>query len=371
MIGILRGFPTACGHYPSYATGVAGSADRRQLLTGAAALGMSMVLATGASVAQPQQKLIDTHHHFFPPEYTKAQLDWDDHHRIPHFTSLMEWSRVRTVEAMDKNGITTAMLSVASTPGVWFDTAPEVAARMVRICNDYAADMMRDYPGRCGFFATLSMLDINTTLKEIDHALDTLKADGIGLQTNYGDKWLGAAVYKPVFEELNRRKATVFVHPLVANCCRNLSVGAFPAVIEVPHDTTRTIVSLLLSGGFVRWRDIRWLFSHGGGTLPMLAGRISVLYEDMFKRKGDANPAPDGIEAEFRRLHYDTASVINPAAMTALMKLVPTSQITYGTDYPFVPLDPVAMLHGLGLSADEVVAISSGNVIRLVPRLRA
>jgi predicted TIM-barrel fold metal-dependent hydrolase len=349
-----------------------GGASRRQLLAGAVALGTASMLPYGASQGQPARpKLIDTHHHFFPPEYTKAQLDWDDQRKIPHFASLMAWTRARTVEAMDENGITTAMLSVASTPGVWFDAGPEAAARMVRICNDYAADMMRDYSGRFGLFATLSMLDTDTTLKEIEYVLDTLKADGVGLQTNYGDKWLGDAAYKPIFDELNRRKTVVFVHPLVANCCRNLSVGAFPAVIEVPHDTTRAIVSLLLSGAFARWRDISWLFSHGGGTLPMMAGRISVLYEEMFKTKGAANPAPDGIEAEFRRLHYDTAIVTHPAAMAALMKLVPTSQITYGTDYPFVPLDPIAKLHGFGLSATEMQDISSGNAIRLVPRLRA
>jgi hypothetical protein len=92
------------------------------------------------------------------------------------------------------------------------------------------------------------MLDIDATLKEIEYALDTLKADGVGLQSNYGDKWLGNATYKPIWDELNRRKAVVYVHPLVAACCGNLSVGTFPAVIEVPHDTTRTITSLLLSG---------------------------------------------------------------------------------------------------------------------------
>ena len=108
--------------------------------------------------------------------------------------------------------------------------------------------MVRDYPGRFGLFAPLSMLDIDTTLKEIEYVFDTLKADGVGLQSNYGDKWLGHASFKPVFEELNRRKAVVYVHPLVAACCGNLSVGTFPAVIEVPHDTTRTVTSLLLSG---------------------------------------------------------------------------------------------------------------------------
>jgi 6-methylsalicylate decarboxylase len=122
------------------------------------------------------------------------------------------------------------------------------------------------------------MLNIDATLKEIEHAFDVIKADGINLQSNYGDKWLGNPIYKPVLEELNRRKAVVYVHPLVAACCSQLSVGTFPAVIEVPHDTTRTVTSLPLSGSFARYRDIKWLFSHAGGTIPMMAGRINSFY---------------------------------------------------------------------------------------------
>src|ERR1700753_949152 len=113
-------------------------------------------------------------------------------------------------EDMDRNAIRTGILSIASPPGVWFDVAPAVAGRLARACNEYAAEMMRDHPGRFGLFATLSMLDADATLKEIEFAFDTLKADGIGLQSSYGDKWLGNAAYTPVLEELNRRKAVVY-----------------------------------------------------------------------------------------------------------------------------------------------------------------
>ena len=191
--------------------------------------------------------------------------------------------------------------------------------------------MVRNKPGRYALFAPLSMLDIDATLKEIEYALDTLKAHGVNLQTNYGDKWLGDPMYRPIFEELNRRKAVVYVHPLVASCCGRLNVGAFPAVIEVPHDTTRTIVSLLVSGTFAQMRDIKWLFSHAGGTIPMLAGRI----ESFLDRAGNHDHfAPDGVEAEFRRLYYDTANATHPASMAALTTLIPMSQITYGAITP-------------------------------------
>jgi len=220
---------------------------------------------------------------------------------------------------------------------------------------------------RNGLFAPLSMLDTDATLKEIEYALDTLKADGVNLQTNYGDKLLGDATYRPIFEELNRRKAVVYVHPLVANCCGRLNIGTFPAVIEVPHDTTRTVVSLLLSGTFARLRDIKWLFSHAGGTIPMLAGRI----ESFIDRAGNRDRfAPDGVEAEFRRLFYDTANATHPASMAALTALIPLSQITYGSDYPYFPLSQIENLRRT-LSVQDLAAISSGNAMRLVPRLSA
>jgi predicted TIM-barrel fold metal-dependent hydrolase len=341
--------------------------SRRQFIAGAVALGAAAIVRSRPALAE-QPTLIDTHHHFYPPEYQKLWLDWEDARKLRHFAGQVAWSRQKAIEDMDKAGIRTAMLSVASTPSVWFDLGAEKAGGLARDCNDFAAQMLRDHPGRFGLFATLSMLDIDKTLKEIEYVFDVLKADGVGLQTSYGDKWLGNAVYKPVFDELNRRKAVVYVHPLVASCCGQLSVGTFPAVIEVPHDTTRTVTSLLLSGGFARWRDIQWLFSHAGGTIPMMAGRIDAFYGE---RPNLREFAPDGVIGELRRLNYDTANATSAPAMAALMKLVPASKITYGTDYPYFGLGQMKGLEQLGLDAGDLKAIGSDNAIRLIPRLKA
>jgi len=349
------GHPAACG--------CAAQLSRRRFMAGAAALGAAAALPGGAG--GETARLIDTHHHFYAPAYQKAWLDWDAARKVTPFPSQVAWTREKAVEEMDKNDVRSAILSLPSTPGLWFNDGPEAAARMARTCNDFAAEMIRDYPGRFGLFATLSMLDIDATLKEIEYVFDTLKADGVGLQTNYGDKWLGDAAYKPIFDELNRRKAVVYVHPLVAACCAGLSVGAPPAVLEVPHDTTRTVTSLLLSGGFARWRDIKWLFSHAGGTIPMLAGRIDAFNA---RRPNRAEFAPEGIIAEFRRLHYDTANAASAPAIAALTALVPASQITFGSDYPYFPLEQWKSLRALGLSEADLAAIGSGNAMRLVPR---
>jgi predicted TIM-barrel fold metal-dependent hydrolase len=318
--------------------------------------------ATGSTAASG--KLIDTHHHFYAPEYQNAWLEWEKKRNIPHFPQQVGWSRAKALEDMDKAGVQTAILSLASTPGVWFDASAPDVARMARLCNDYGADMVRSYPGRFGLFATLPMTDVDASLKEIEYAFDTLKADGVGLQTNYGDKWPGDPAYRAIFDELNRRKALVYFHPLVASCCGRLSVGTFPAVIEVPHDTTRAVVSLMLSGTFARNRDTRWLFSHAGGTVPMLAGRMEYFFNF---RPDKAKIAPEGYEAEFRRLYYDTANATHPASMAALLKLVPGSQVVFGSDYPYVPIAMQASaLRGQGLPGDLVAAIESGNARRLL-----
>jgi 6-methylsalicylate decarboxylase len=343
------------------------SSRRKFLAAGSAICAATAFTTRSRAVTADASKLIDTHHHFYPPTYQKAWADWEDQRKIPHLGVQLTWTRDQDIEAMDKNGVTTSILSLASTPGTWFDAGPQAAHDMARLCCDFAAEMVREKPGRYGLFAPLSMLDIDATMKEIEYALDTLKADGINLQTSYGDKWLGDPTYRPVFEELNRRKAVVYVHPLTASCCGRLSVGVAPSVLEYPHDTTRTVVSLLVSGTFAGMRDIKWLFSHAGGTIPMLAGRI----EAFFDRAGNRDRfAPDGIEAEFRRLYYDTANATHPAAMAALMKLIPMSQITYGSDYPYWPLDQIENLRG-ALSPQDLATISSGNATRLLPRLSA
>jgi 6-methylsalicylate decarboxylase len=342
------------------------SISRRQVIAAASAIGAAALLP-GRARAQ-NATIVDTHHHYYPPEYQKLWLGWEDARKLPHFPGQVAWSRTKAIEDMDKAGIRTGILSLASTPGVWFDLGAEKASQLASDCNDFAADMMRDSPGRFGLFATLSMLDIDKTLKEIEYVFDTLKADGVGLQSSYGDKWLGNSFYKPVFDELNRRKAVVYVHPLVASCCGQLSVGTFPAVIEVPHDTTRTVTSLLLSGGLARWRDIQWLFSHAGGTIPMMAGRIDSFYG---KRADLKQFAPEGIEGELKRLNYDTANATSAPAIAALLKLVPVSKVTFGSDYPYFGLDQMNDLETLGLTSADLKAIGTENAMKLLPRLKA
>ncbi|HET7197613.1 MAG TPA: amidohydrolase family protein, partial [Burkholderiales bacterium] len=274
------------------------------------------------------------------------------------------WSQARSLEEMDAAGVRKAYLSVPSTPGVWFDAGPAEANRMARVCNEYAAQMVREHPARFGFFATLPMLDVEASLRELEHAFGALRADGVGLQTSYGDKWPGDAAYRPVLEELDRRKALVYFHPLAASCCGRLADGVPPSMLEYPHDTTRAVASLLSSGSLARYRNIRWLFSHGGGTVPMLAGRMEFFFRNAKNLK---EIAPQGIEAELQRLYYDTANATHRSAMAALLQLVPSSQVVFGSDHPYVTVAPqAAELASLGLAPAVLAAIEGGNAERLL-----
>jgi predicted TIM-barrel fold metal-dependent hydrolase len=341
---------------------------RRDFMQTAAGVGV-LGLFGAPSTLQAQSKsadVIDTHHHVYPPSYMKAWLDYEDAKGIPHFANQVAWSIEGAVADMDKAGVKKAMISAASTPGLWFDFELPRVQQIVREFNDYGADLVKKYPGRFGLFAAINMIDVDSSLKEIAYAFDVLGADGVGLQTNYGDKWPGHPSFAPIFEELNRRGALVYFHPLVAACCGRLATGTFPAVLEVPFDTTRAITNLLLSGSLLKYRNIRWLFSHAGGTLPMLAGRIDFFHGHNAKT---ASFAPDGIEAEFKRLYFDTANATHPATMAALLKLVPASQVTYGSDYPYVPMDTqIKNLQNQGLGKDVSDRILSRNAQALLSK---
>jgi 6-methylsalicylate decarboxylase len=349
------------------------SRSRREFLTTLAAFGVSAFMPGAALIAQrsgptTKSRLIDVHHHILPPVYlaqARDRLIAQQQGYLP--ARILQWSPQNALAEMDQNGVATSIVSI-STPGIWFGDM-QSARTLARKCNEYAAQLVNDYHGRFGFFASVPLPDTEGSLREIVYALDILKADGIILLTSYGDKWPGDSAYAAVFEELNRRKAVVFFHPAAPNCCRNLIPEIPPVFTEVPHDTTRAITSLLFSGSFARFRDIRFIFSHAGGTLPMLAGRLFHYSAEM---KDLVAKMPNGIEFELKRLYYDIASSANPPAMAALMKLVPTSQILFGGDYPFVPIAETAVgMTQVGLSADDLQAVGRGNAAGLLPRFQA
>jgi predicted TIM-barrel fold metal-dependent hydrolase len=350
-----------------------GSASRREFIASVAAAG-ALSLAPGLSgtavAATSKVRRVDMHHHFLPQRYMAEE---HERTKAEHGNSAMlSWTAAGDIEALDKAGVDFAVGSI-STPGVWYGDVA-LGRRLAREWNEAAAETVRDHPTRFGFFAPVPLPDTEGTLKEIDYAYGTLKADGINFLSNYDGKWLGDPAFAPVMEELNRRKSLVYVHPTFSPCCTaNMVPGLVAPTLEFPYDTTRTIVSLITSGTTTRFPDIRWIFSHGGGALAGVYGRVAGLGNSpAFKAK-----VPAGVPAELQKLHYDTASLSAVSTLPALLKIVPASQVLLGSDYPLAGPPPTDVMVKRAVEEFEAMkpspalrqAIERDNAVKLIPRI--
>jgi predicted TIM-barrel fold metal-dependent hydrolase len=329
---------------------------------------MAALGATASSQAAPGQASasgavgrIDVHHHIAPPRWLNEVIGRDLLQ-----PATRNWSVEKSLDDMDKGGVESAAVSVTN-PGLWFGDM-EQSRRLARDSNEFMATLVRDRPARFGFFAAMPLPDVEGTLREIAYALDTLKADGIGLFTSYRDTWLGNEAFIPVMEELDRRRALVFVHPTAAACCMNLIPDVAPGLIEYGTDTTRAILGILFSGAAVKFPNIRFIWSHAGGAAPFFAGRIE---QSLPRLKDHATRMPNGAIHEMKKFFYDVAGAANPGALTSLMTMVAATQVLFGTDYPSgTSADIIAGLAGIGFSEADLVAINRGNALNLLPRFK-
>src|SRR5215472_4217443 len=350
---------------PEHLHSQAVSCTRRTFLGGAAVLGAGAWVAGQPTNAQPGANelfRIDVHHHLSSPGFI-AEITGRRTGQVP----LMKWTVTQSIEDMDKGGVATSILSI-SEPSVFFGNF-DAARKLARETNEFGAKLIADHPGRFGMFATVPLPDVEGSLREIEYALDTLKMDGICMMTDYRGKFLGDPAFAPVMEELNRRKAIVYTHPSRNDCCRNLVPDVAEPVIELGTDTTRTIASLLFSGTVTRCPDIKFIWSHGGGTVPFLTMRF-VGWANA--RKDLAARLPNGPLAALKKFHYDTAQAANPYTLASLTRLVAPSQIVFGTDFPFVTAAATAQgLKDFGFGDIDLAAIEGGNARALMPRVGA
>lgn len=303
---------------------------------------------------------VNVHHHFLPAAYMAAIGERLSPGRGRD--RAKGWSLARDIEQMDAAGIAFTVGSVPI-PGVWFGEV-EAARKLARVWNDFAAAAVADFPGRFGFFAAIAPPDVDGSLAEIARALDVLRADGIALLSSYDGRWLGDPAFRPVMEELNRRRAVVFVHP--AALAEDVTPeGIRSHVLEGPFDTTRTVFSLMSGGVLTSCPDIRFIFAHGGGAVPYLAGRVETL------ASGTGDMIPGRIRELLARIYYDTALVIDAPAMAALKAFAPSSQVLFGIDSPILPPErAVAAWNDIKLDAALRRCIERSNAEALLPRLK-
>jgi predicted TIM-barrel fold metal-dependent hydrolase len=244
---------------------------------------------------------IDVHSHFLPPDYLAAMRNAGI--RDVDGYPLPQWTVESGLAAMDQNGIGAAVLSVSS-PALGFVDG-DAARELARSVSESARALITAHPDRFGAFALLPLPDVDASLREIAHALDTLGLDGVGVLTNYAGAYLGDRRFAPLFDELQRRKAVVFIHPTQPPGFAGLSLGLPAPVLEYPFDSTRAINSLILSGTLSRCPDVRFIVSHGGGTIPYLAPRFAPF---MAAKPGEPpdllGPGSKEIMGMLRRLYF-------------------------------------------------------------------
>ena len=331
---------------------------RRDFLKGLAALSASTLIRPQGS----RPRIIDVHQHYSSPAYFDVLVK----HNAITVNNFRNYTPQRNLEQMDKAGVATAMLSPTA-PAVWFGDVEE-ARKAARELNEYAAaKMVGEYKNRFGLFATLPMPDVEGTLKEIEYAFDTLKADGAAFLTSYDNKWLGDKAFDPIFDELNRRNAIVYTHPLEAACCKNPIGGVSAQTLEYPTDTTRIIMNLIVSNTATRCPNIKFIFSHAGGTLVSIAQRF---LGNQVTADGLTKPVENNSRLHHvRRFYYDTAGSANPIQIQSLKLLVPASQIVFGTDFPFGNVGAtVAGVQTCGLTPAELQGVFHDNSAKFLPK---
>ena len=306
---------------------------------------------------------IDAHAHILPPDY-RAQLERRDLMSFP----LPRWSAELLDGLMARHAIDAAVISL-SPPGVFFGDQG-LADELARLVNERTAEHVRGAPDRFAGLAVLPLPDVERALAELRYALDDLGLDGVTLLSNVAGTYLGDPAWDPLFDELDRRGAYVFLHPTAAPGPPPLPEHPI-WLYEFPFDTTRALTNLIYTGTFERYPNIRWQVAHLGGATSVLAERIASLAA---REPDKAEAAPAGAVHYLSRLYYDTGLANQELPYRSAAMVARADHIVFGTDWPYLamPEDPGDPAPGLGfLDAKERAALDSANIGALVPRFAA
>jgi len=315
-----------------------------------------------------KQLTVDTHHHILPDFFCQ---ETNDSHAPVGGLAPQEWSKEAMISFMDDAGIDVAVTSV-STPGVHLGDS-EKARSLARRCNEFAAELVHARPDRLASFACLPLPDIDASLEELSYALDILRLDGLVLFTNSRGVYLGDAALEPIFAELERRNAVVFVHPNPSPDAVAHSLGLPDNLLDFPTDTNRAVAQMHYTNRFARTPNVKYIFSHAGGSIPFLAARFAIIDEMGFIPDGEQR----GTAADmFRRMYWDTALSASDPVFRILRDVAGTDQVLFGTDFPYLRRDLAVnakqrILKSSELNDSEKHAVLGGTASRLFPRLHS
>lgn len=281
--------------------------------------------------AHDRPALVDVHAHFVTDDYVAA-AQAAGHARPNGMPGWPQWSAQEHLRLMDRGGIGMAMLSVV-TPGTHFGD-DRAARQLTREVNEFGADLCRQYPTRFGHFASLPLPDVEGALAEAAYALDELDADGLTVSTNVHGRYLGDALFEPLWAELDRRHAVVFVHPTSPPHADAVALGLPRPVIEFIFDSARAAANLVFSGVAAGHPGISWIFTHGGGALPLLAARMD---QSRALIDGLGEPSDASAREQLSQFWYDIAGTPFPDQAPALVRAFGTDRVLYGSDYCWSP----------------------------------
>jgi predicted TIM-barrel fold metal-dependent hydrolase len=311
---------------------------------------------------------VDVHHHILPDVFWRAT---NDAHSPVGGIAPAPWSKESALSYMDDAGIDVAITSI-STPGVHM--GDDAAARdLARRVNELSAELIQERPDRFGGFAALPLPDVDGALRALEYALDVLKLDGVVLFSNARGIYLGDVRFRPLFDELERRAAVVFVHPTSSPDPAAHSLGLPDSLIDFTADTTRAVAQLHYGNTFARTPNVKFIFSHAGGTIPYLATRFSIVDQmNVIPGAEERGSAADTL----RRLYWDTALSWRAPILRMLRSVVGLGQVLFGSDYPYLRRDLAVACRGeveasTELDRKESLAVLSGNALKLFPRLAA
>ena len=322
---------------------------------------------------------LDLHTHYYPPAYfERIERSGGDFSfgTSPTGQRIIRYKGARffgvtapmtdvakRLEDMDRVGIDTEVLSL-STPNVYF-VEGKAQADVARLANDAYAELAQKHPGRFLGFASIPMDDPDAALDELRRAMDELRMQGVVVLSNIRGRALADPVYRPFFEEADRRKVCVFVHPMIPAAADAFTEYVLGPIVGFPFDTTVAIAKLCYAGVFKQLPNIRWLVGHAGGAIPYLMERMDSGWRDFAECRVSIDQPPS---LYLKQLYYDTVT-FSPHNLRMLRDIVGADHLAMGSDYPHLLGSiekAVTSIEGMDFSAAEKERIFSGTALSVL-----
>jgi aminocarboxymuconate-semialdehyde decarboxylase len=231
--------------------------------------------------------------------------------------------------------------------------------------NDSYAELISKQPKRFKGFASIPMDAPDAALKELHRAIGELKLNGVILLSNIRGRPLTSPAYRPFFEEANRMKLCIFIHPMLPANSDPYKEYVLGPIIGFPCDTTLAVARMCYDGLLRDLPDIKWLIAHVGGAVPFLMERMDNGYRDFAECRTKIDQLPS---TYLKRLYYDTVT-FSPYTLNMIRDMVGVDHMVMGSDYPHLlgSIDrAVSSIESLSIPQHEKQKIFEGTALSIL-----